>query len=254
MSNKLSSFGAKTIEIAVIEFGEPQSWDAMDLALAVLNRYDWLIFASANAVEAVRSRSITLGVNLSSTKAKIAAIGSATARALADRGMIVSFKPTSFVAERFVAEFAEQHQVSQQRILWPRTNVGKTLIADRLKELGAIVDTVEAYSTNLPVDAETVANRLFKLFLDHEIDVVTLASSQTAKNFFELLKTGYATTAGAEPNLDKEIGKILENVLIAAIGPVTAETVRSLFGRVDIEAGDHTSEGLVVSLVKHFAK
>jgi uroporphyrinogen III methyltransferase/synthase len=44
---------------------------------------------------------------------------------------------------------------------------------------------------------------------------------------------------------------MLESSLIACIGPVTAGTAKELGLRVDLEAAEHTVEGLVEILVNH---
>ena len=63
-----------------------------------------------------------------------------------------------------------------------------------------------------------------------EIDIVTFASSSAVRNLVKML--GGDTSA-------------LEKPLIACIGPVTAATARKLGLRVDVEASEHTVEGLV---------
>jgi len=47
--------------------------------------------------------------------------------------------------------------------------------------------------------------------------------------------------------------KALDSSFIACIGPVTSATARELGLRVDLEASEHTVEGLVEALTSHFA-
>ena len=47
----------------------------------------------------------------------------------------------------------------------------------------------------------------------------------------------------------KKVKKLLNRSLIACIGPITAETARDFGLRVDVEASEHTVEGLVGALV-----
>ena len=70
------------------------------------------------------------------------------------------------------------------------------------------------------------------------VDVVTFTSSSTVRNLVEML--GGDRTA-------------LESSFISCIGPVTAATCRELGLRVDLEATEHTVEGLVDALTNHFA-
>ena len=71
------------------------------------------------------------------------------------------------------------------------------------------------------------------------IDIVTFTSSSTVRNLLSLLD-------GKSPDA-------LSDSLIACIGPVTSATARELGLRVDIEAEEHTVEGLAQSLVNHLS-
>ncbi|MEZ4545421.1 MAG: uroporphyrinogen-III synthase [Cyanobacteriota/Melainabacteria group bacterium] len=52
----LEAAGARPILIPVIEIKEPSSWEPFDKALAQLSEYDWVIFASTNAVRSFIER------------------------------------------------------------------------------------------------------------------------------------------------------------------------------------------------------
>jgi uroporphyrinogen-III synthase len=69
-----------------------------------------------------------------------------------------------------------------------------------------------------------------------EVDVVTFASSSAVRNLLKML--------GGDRG-------VLEKPLIACIGPVTAATARRLGLRVDVEAPEHTIEGLLEALQAH---
>ena len=91
---------------------------------------NWLVFVSANAV---RCAFDLLGVQwLEGCQAKIAAIGLATARALAEKGVEVDLKPKQqFNSEALLAE-AEWEQVSGLRFLIVRGVGGRELLAETL--------------------------------------------------------------------------------------------------------------------------
>lgn len=253
LANLLKEHGALTIEISMIEFGPPSSWHDLDTALGALPNFDWIIFASKNAVSAFHDRLMKLSLNLPSEGTQIAAIGSSTQKALQDLGIKVDFVPTSFVAEGFVSEFSNRIDVKEKRILWPRTNAGRKFISEQLAELGANVTEVEAYTTNLPVDADTVSTKLADLIVENKIDVVTLASSQTARNFCDLLKVGLKTRFDLQDSeLETAIRHHTKDVLFAAIGPITAGTTRGLLGRADIEAETFSAAGLVAQLLRFY--
>ncbi len=86
------------------------------------------------------------------------------------------------------------------------------------------------------------------------IDVITLASAQSARNLKTILSTGLNKKLG-DRNLEVPIGKdsityALEGVVIATIGPETSAAARKHLGRVDIEADIFTIDGLVDAVVR----
>ncbi len=258
----LEAAGARPVLVPVIEIKEPASWEPFDKALAELSAYDWVIFASTNAVrsfvERMEEKSIPKG-NLANIK--IGAIGEATAGLLKEHSIKVDFSPDKFVAENFIAQFPDGDNMNGLKILWPRTNVGRTLIADEFTASGATVDTIEAYQTDLPDNKDVLAARLFDLCNGKQLDLVTFASSQTVKNFHQLLKMGlvnYAKTKGYIVNpdsiaLESSASNLLNGIAIATIGPVTARTARQHYKQVQIEADTHTMEGLLNAIEDYYS-
>lgn len=253
LANLLKEHDALTIEIPMIEIGPPSSWKDIDTALGALDSFDWIVFASSNAVSALQNRLAQLGLNLPFDRVRVAAIGSSTAKTLKALGYNADFTPSSFVAEDFVTEFSDSVELKDKRILWPRTNVGRKFISEELSRLGATVVEVESYSTNLPGDADTISERVTGLIVEKQLDVITLASSQTVKNFCHLLRVGVkARFQLSDSELDNAMLHHTKDVVLAAIGPITAETTRSLLGRVDLQAEKFSAEGLVSQLLQFY--
>ena len=100
--------------------------------------------------------------------------------------------------------------------------------------MGASVNRLPAYR-NMPTEG---VDGLAKTAFKNGVDVVTFTSSSTVRNLLEILH-GDRTA--------------LESSFIACIGPVTSATCRELGLRVDLEATEHTVEGLVDALTNHFA-
>ena len=74
------------------------------------------------------------------------------------------------------------------------------------------------------------------------VDMVTFTSSSTLKNFVTLLDT-----SGPD-----ELQRLMSEVAVAAIGPITAKTAESHGLKVDVQPVEYTIPGLVESIVKHF--
>src|SRR4051812_50157419 len=87
LSTLLRDRGATVIEIPVIEVRPVRPPLKLDVALAVLPSYDWLILTSVNGVEAFFDRMRQRrGGPATPRPPKIAAIGPATQRAIRQRG------------------------------------------------------------------------------------------------------------------------------------------------------------------------
>lgn len=258
----LEAAGARPILLPVIEIKEPSSWEPFDKALTNLSEYDWVIFASTNAVRSFIERMDKEKIPKEKLASrKIGAIGEATAAILQEHDIAVDFSPDKFVAENFIEQFPGSNNMRGLKILWPRTNVGRTLIADEFTASGAIVDTIEAYRTDLPDNKDVLAKRLFNLCNEKELDLVTFASSQTVKNFHRLLKLGlvnYARARGYIVNpeseaLEASASNLLNGIAIATIGPVTARTARQCYRDVQIEADPHTMDGLLKAIECYYS-
>src|SRR5579864_6021978 len=145
LSEGLRALGAIPVEVPVLEMAPPLSFDGLDLALRNIGQYDWIIFTSANTVEALNVRGEAIGVPpASSTNAKVAAVGAATASALRESGWNVALIPESYVAEGLVASLPKQ-EIRGKRVLLARAQVARDVIPDALRAAGATVDVVDAY-------------------------------------------------------------------------------------------------------------
>ena len=227
LSELLRQYGAEPIEFPVIKISPPESFEDLDAALDRIEKYDWLLFTSANGVRAVMDRLRELGRDVRWLKGpKIGAIGPKTAEALQCLGVRVDFVPREFVAEAVVREFPDDPRA--KRILIPRAKEAREVIPEKLRELGADVDVVTSYKTEAE---ESDVARVRELLDSGEIDIITFTSSSTVKMFAD------------------RIPKVPEGVIIACIGPITAQTAEELGLKVDVVAEEYTIEGLVKALV-----
>jgi uroporphyrinogen-III synthase len=235
--------------VPTLSIRPPDSWEDLDTALKQIDKYQWIIFASTNSVHSFASRMQELGIDQSQLKAtKLAAIGSATKLALDEYDLPCAFTPKKFIAEGLVEEFPDFADLSGVRILWPRTNVGRNFILDKLQEAGAIVDVAPSYQTNLPENKEVIADKLADLISKKSVDVITFLSAQTCVNFVELLSLGQRRAGDPSEAASKYA---LPDVIIASIGPETSRAAMEHLGRVDVEAHQFTKEGLIESIIKY---
>lgn len=224
---RLESLGAVAVELSMIDIAPPEDFTVLDAAISRLSQYDWVIFTSANGVTAFFKRFRELGRGTEALRGvRVGAIGPATAAALASSGVTADFVPREYVAEAIVAEIGD---VSGQRILLPRADIARKALADELRAKGAKVDEITAYRTV----AATAAAEQFEEIFAHGVDVVTFLSSSTVRNFLSL----------AGPHR-------LNDVLVACIGPITAQTAREFGVKVDLVADQYTMDGLVDAITR----
>ena len=236
LSASLRSLGASVIEIPFIEIRKPQSYQPLDEALKNIGNYDWLIFTSANGVEAMWERFRKRRLTRRNLKhLQIAAIGPATKKAIVRHGLKVKMVPEEYVAEPVVKGLRDK--VNGKRVVLIRAKVARDVIPEELRSAGAEVDVIEAYETVVPEKSRARLRALMKNAARRP-HIVTFTSSSTAKNFAELLGNSKARIAG-----------LLKHVQFASIGPVTSATLRELQMPVAIEAREFTMGGLLRALV-----
>jgi hydroxymethylbilane synthase len=233
--DKLSAVGARPVMIPAIRIVPVEDESPIDAALTAFPEYNWVVFTSVNGVEMfwkylARRESGSAVFD----RVNVAAVGTATARGLRDRGVAPEFVPQNFVASEIAAEL---HDVTGKRICLLRAEVAGRELPEILRSRGAIVDEVAVYR-NVPadIDGEALAE------LERGVDIVTLTSGSTARNFVAALKNA----AGLE--------RLLVDLRFACIGPVTAEAARELNLDVAVVAEVHTSDGLLDALVTYFDK
>jgi uroporphyrinogen III methyltransferase / synthase len=219
LSERLRELGAVPVELPTIRIVAPDD-DGVALAGArerlTAGAYDWLVLTSANGVD----RLFAGLPDARAVRARVAAIGPGTADALARHRVVADLVPERYVAEGLLAVFPE----GRGRALLARAAVARDVLPDGLAALGWDVDVVDAYRT---VAAEPDADLLARAAA---ADAITFTSSSTVERWLEL--------AGADRT----------PAVVACIGPVTAATARRHGLRVDVEATEHTVDGLLRAL------
>ena len=238
LADLLRSHGAEPILIPTIEIAPPSSWCALDAALITLRTFDWIIFTSANAVGAVAQRARTL--NLTAVPlpdaCRLAAIGSATARAIGEVfARTPDLVPAQAVSESLAAALVP-HAAGASMLL-VRAAAARDLLPEVLTAAGASITCAEAYRNIFP---EGSAQALWKLFSEHPPDAITFTSASTAANLAAILEH-----AGI---------KIPRDTLLASIGPITSAAMRDLGWEPAVEAEQATVSSLVESLAEYASR
>ncbi len=219
LAGPLRELGAEVILLPVIGIAPPADPDPLRRAAAHCASYDWIIFTSANGVEAFAQE-----LRSDPSAMKVAAVGAATRETAERNGFTVSITPERYVAESLVEALGSE-ELNGLRILIPSAAVTRDAIAPELRKRGAHVDVVEAYRNVLPSEAEVQARAVFQ---EPYPEWVLFASSSAVDNIVKLV--------GVEA---------LCRTKIASIGPVTSGTIRKHGLEPAVEAEPHTIQGLV---------
>ena len=232
LSRRLTELGAIPIEIPTIDVQPPCDYSDLDAALAEVSEFDWIVFASANAVRAVHERLMATGRDSRALHGvRVASIGPATSDATKEYGVVADLVPAT-ATSKGLAEAMSREGVRKSRILLPRADIATRDLPDMLNALGADITQVTAYRTVIPEASRDRATDAIRT----GVDVATFTSSSTVRNLLRLLDGGAGSLAGAK---------------IACIGPTTAATASRFGLKVDIVASTPTISGLVQALIEH---
>lgn len=234
----LQERGAEPVLAPVIRIQPLENLGVLRAALTGLSAYRWVVFTSQNAVQIVLDRLVAWGLTprvFSSTQ--VAAIGTATADALKQRGLIPALVPDEFVAESLAAALIERSggSLAGTRVLIPSAEDAREALAAGLRQRGATVENIPVYRT-VPVTADY--GELISDIIARRVDAVTFTSSSTVRSFVDLVGSEVATSG---------------RFVTATIGPITAGTARELGLSDVIEAEPHTVPGLIAALERRFA-
>lgn len=230
----LANLGARVSTFPTIHI-EALASKELDDSIQALSSYDWVLFTSANGVKHFFARAAELGKDARSlAKAKVGAIGSATASALKEHGLIADFVPGEFVAEA-IAEGLITHGVAGKRVLLPRAREARDVLPSMLQQAGAHIDVVPVYAT-LP--ASEGAKALREAIEADTVDCVSFGSSSTVHNFF----------AQISPDLVRQKPELR----FACIGPITAQTLSEYGFTSHIQPQVYTIDALVEAIQTHF--
>jgi len=225
LAAELRHLGAEVLYQPVIRLSPPDDRQAVDVVIRRRHEFHWVIFTSANGVRFFFERVQQLGEATPAGFPPTAAIGPGTAAALGRFRLKAELMPEQYRAEALAEAIIRQHggRLSGKRILLVRGNRGRPVLAELLRAAGAVVEQVVAYLTG---DVETADAEIHKLLSAGEIAWIAVTSSAIAHSLARLF------------------GEELRKSKLAAISPITGETLRRLGFDVAAEAEEYDFAGL----------
>ena len=236
-----SKKGATIFDLPALLIDYPDDLTPLDNSLLDINKFHWIIFSSSNGIKYLEKRLTDKGLSLRNYagKIKFAVVGKKTSESLNSLGIKADFVPPNFVAESLLENFPFSQ--TKERILLPRVQSGgRNIIAEKLREMGAIVDEVASYESRCP---NTMPKETEKAFKDGIIDAIIFSSGKTVFNSAFLL----------EKHLGHKWLSMIENIHLLTIGPQTSIACNKVFNRVSRQAESYTFEGLLDATINYFS-
>lgn len=226
LADRLAELGAGVYFQPAIEISDPPDWQPVDCALQELDRYDWLVFSSANGVSSLLDRLWqTQGDLRKLARLKLAAMGPGTAEELARYRLRADLVPDQYRAEALAEALAKG--AAGRRFLLARASRGREVLAEGLSRAGGEVHQVVVYCSS---DVDRPDPEIAALLAAGQIDWITVTSSAIAQSLVRLF--------------GEELGK----ARLASISPVTSDALRRAGHAPSVEARQYTMAGLVEAL------
>ena len=135
LAEKIMLQGGLPIEFAAIQLRALTDTDDFQKTLKRIGSYDWVIFTSSNGVEIYFDEIDRVGKDARIfKKARIAAIGSATAKRLKDYGLRADFVPDVFTGRELGKQLSRFDNLAQSKIMLLRSAIASKELADTLKK------------------------------------------------------------------------------------------------------------------------
>lgn len=236
----LEENGAECMEYSTIHIEPVADYAPLDTAFESIDDYQWILFTSLNAVTYFFRHLYKSGHDSRNLAGpKVAVVGRATAEELLKYGIRADLVPQRFTGEGLAEALLESDVSSGSKILLPRALRAGEVLPETLTDAGAQVDVVPVYQNTPPKGRK---EELRDQLQEGEIDLVTFTSSSTVTNFLTMV----------DARDDEELHKLMENVVIAAIGPITAEAIEKAGLRVDIQPDRYTIPDMVKAIVEYY--
>jgi uroporphyrinogen-III synthase len=238
----LGSAGHRVHAVPTVELKHVEPGGSLDLAVAGLTGYDWIVVTSAAgavAVLAAMDRAVGPG-KVVARKPLWAAVGRATAVVLEEAGVRVDVVPeVSRGVAITQALLSATGSLADRRVLLPRSDRADGVLPDALRAAGATVDDVVAYRT---VEGPPASVRvLLDALSDGELQAIVLCSGSAVRGLLALAASGDG--AGAT-----QVHSRIAATPLVSIGPSTSAAIREAGLQVAAEAARPSVDDLVVAV------
>lgn len=198
LADRLTAEGASAAPLDFLKIKEYDDNKAFDDGLQNIQKYSLIVLTSVNGAECFFKRLCGLNIDIRTLLGiRFAVIGSGTAEALKQHGIIPDIIPEQYTTESLAKKLVESVN-EKDRLLILRAEKGSKTLTDLLDQYDVSYDEIKIYDV-IPCEREPY---------DVDSDYVTFASASGAQAFFE---SGYTVS---------------DKTKIICIGDITADTLK----------------------------
>jgi uroporphyrinogen-III synthase len=222
----LEAEGIPALLCPAVEIAPPEDAGPLNAAAARAARggYDWVVFTSARGVLSLARTLAVLDPQGAAPRARVAAVGAATAAAAAAEGWTVALVPDVHTSEGLLEALARESSLEGASVLLPVAERAGDVLPEGLRARGARVEVVVAYRTLARGDQLEGVRSLVR---EAGTELVVFASPSAVESFREAL------------------GGDALSLRAVVIGPVTARAAEHSGFQVVAVADPHTNAGLL---------
>ncbi|MBC7960938.1 MAG: uroporphyrinogen-III C-methyltransferase [Vallitaleaceae bacterium] len=225
---QIKDLGGEAIELPTIEI-QILNQDILKHQFAILSKFTHLVLTSQNSVDIFFQTLFEAGYDARHlAQLKITAVGAVTKKALEKYFVKADFMAQTYDSKSLVT-LLEQQLKPEDHVLFPRSKKANNELIEALSQF-CPVDVVTIYDTlPAPISKEQMEEAL------KDANAVLFTSASTVECFMEPLKQMAISVPAS--------------LKLVTIGPMTTEKLKA-YGFADyIEAGSHTTAGMIETML-----
>ncbi len=235
LASRIETMGGRAIPIPVISLKPLTDAERFRDVVDRLGEFDWIVLTSPNGVSILMDYLQSHGLREGFPgPSRVACIGKGTAKRLAEFGIEADFVPDVFTSVELGQRLASMGQARGLRFALLRSALASDDLASILLDAGALVEVAELYDIERARPSEEHVSELCREIREGHVDWLVFASGSSAEAFFGMIDRNLVESSC---------------VRIVSIGPMTSQKLRSLGLTVDVEAAEHTIDGLLNAMI-----
>lgn len=225
----LNKLGARVYSICNMKIEETPSICKLEEELQKIDKYQWIIFTSQNAISIFFEKMEKQQVDRRKlNQIKFAVIGSGTKQTLQKYGYFADFIPNIYTTKSLADEFSKV-VLQNEKVLIPRALRGSHELTRIFEDNNIDYNEIPIYD----VKGELTENKEYIA----EMDCLVFLSASGVNTFFE--------------EIDRNYIQLPKDIKIACIGEVTVNAVKEKNYNADIIASISNVDGLINKIVNY---